>query len=891
MASVTFDDRSFMIDGSRLWLAAGSLHYFRVPAALWRDRLLKLRRAGLNTVTTYVAWNLHEPQEGQFVFEGDLDVAEFIRQAGDLGLYVILRPGPYICAEWDFGGLPAWLTTKSGMAYRTSSAAFMHYFDKYFQKLLPRLAPLQVSRGGNIILIQNENEYPETVMPDRLTYLEFISQLIRRSGFDIPIITCNRLTEPLLPGAVECVNGWSNCVDQLKQLRLRQLDAPLLVTEFWDGWFDAWGDKHHTRDGLETARRAMEILGCGAQFNYYMFHGGTNFGFYGSRLVDGAARWQTTSYDYDAPIAEGGGLTDKYYQLRPVNLLASTMGPQLAQAINDSPGATLHDACNVLNTAGLDGSWAVITTNGANGTEQVTLSLPTGRRLQVPLGPCGAAAIPYELILSPAHTLDWVNVTPLGLFEGKVLVLHGPAGWEAQFSINGKPYAQTIPGKPEPAMIEADGLLVAVVNTELAQRTWLVDDSLIFGGDFVGETIDDVVPSADMKQLHVIDLTEQPKKKTRSLTPSKASRPAPPRLRKWQKAAVCTEPDDESLQWTRLDRPRDVDALGIHYGYSWYRMIIPSPRPRKRQLFVPDCADRALLFLNGRHVGTWGHGPGAKRAPIGVSLKKGDNVLTALVDNLGRYAYGPRLGEKKGLYGHIWDAKPLRVRKFRLKKADGLPRRVVPRHLQHLADRLPALPAWEATTDLSLTKVSPVHMQFENLPCHVGIVCNDQNVAFFQMHRTNWGDVTLAGRLKKGKNQIRLLLWGDVTEKDLARIEFHALLEPLTADEPWGLRPWGVPAAPGGETSAARRPCWWSSSFAGKDAQLPLMVSLEGATKGQAWLNGHNLGRFWSVGPQQWLYLPSCWLQDENELLVFSEDGAEPSSAKLAWRPLGPYGP
>ncbi len=249
-----------------------------------------------------MAWNYHELAEGKWDFTGDRNVAAFITLAGEMGLYVILRPGPYICSEWDFGGLPAYLTTKSGIAYRTSNATFTHYFDKYFRQLLPRLADLQITRNGKIILIQNENEYSYTTMPDRLAYLEFISQLIRRAGFDIPIIHCNWGSEPALGDSIEALNGWGSEIAQDQGIRQRQPNAPVLWTEFWPGWFDAWGTPHPTKSPRETTRRAMEILGGGGQVNYYMFHGGTNFGFWGSRLMsNGDGAYQTTSYDSDAP--------------------------------------------------------------------------------------------------------------------------------------------------------------------------------------------------------------------------------------------------------------------------------------------------------------------------------------------------------------------------------------------------------------------------------------------------------------------------------------------------------------------------------------------------------------------------------------------------------------
>lgn len=888
MATITYDESSFVVDGKRIWLVSGSVHYFRVPSALWRDRLLKAQRAGLNCISTYVAWDFHEAREGEWELGGDRDVAAFVRLAGELGLYVILRPGPYICAEWDCGGLPGWLSAKTGLNYRTSNAAFTHYYDKYLAHVLPLLADQQVTRGGNIVLIQNENEYYMTTMPDRLNYLEFISQLFRRSGFDIPIINCNGFTDPPLPDSVECVNGWQRLVQQCKRMRTRQPQAPLLVTELWCGGYDRWGGQHHEREAHDVARRAMEVLGCASQFNYYMWHGGTNFGFWGSRLPGCDDAYQTTSYDYDAPLAEGGGLTEKYSLTRLVNMLANHMGTFLAGCVMEEPRVGVHDSTSVLNATGPAGRWAVVTNNGRDDIDSALLSLPDGVELTVPLHPFGAAAVPVGLRLATTVTLDYANLTPLGLFFDHVLVLHGPPGWPARVSVNGEPICESVPESDEPKVITREDLSVVLIHSDVAMRTWLVEDTLVFGPDFVGEELEQVVPKRGSKQYAL--LTAEGKlthKKVRAGESSRA-KPRPPRLGTWKRVSVCTEPVSDDLEWQKLDRPRDVDRLGAHYGYAWYRIDVEQKRARKRNLLLPGCADRATIFANGNLVGTWGCGDGASRKPVPVNLKRGTNRLTLLIDNLGRVDYGSRLGELKGLSDHIYDAKPLRTRKFKLKQQETFSKRLVPRALSHMTAELEAGPIWSAEMDLTLTTVTPVHMSFRQLPHHLAVTCNDRVVDFFPCHGSNYGQVTFGSELRKGKNRLSLLLWGDVTAKVLDRIAFYTLEEPLSAGAAWGFRPWRVPEE-GGPVVGKDQPAWYSIHFSRPDGQMPLFLRILGARKGQIFLNRHNVGRFWTIGPQQSYYLPACWLEDKNELLIFEESGRIPAKSRLEFRPLGPY--
>lgn len=885
MATIYYDDRSYLIDGKRVWLTSGSIHYFRVPHELWRDRLIKARRAGLNCIQTYVAWNFHEQQEGKWNFDDDHDVREFILQAGELGLYVILRPGPYICAEWDSGGLPAWLMAKKGIALRTSNATYMHYFDKYLGQILPRLSDLQITRGGNIILIQNENEYTYTTMPDRINYLGFINQLIRRAGFDIPIITCNYLTEPRVPDTIECCNGYEDVIPFLKRLRTAQPDAPMLATEFWPGWFDYWGGEHQVRDAKEVARKALEILGCGCQVNYYMWHGGTNFAFWASKLGHAGARWQTTSYDYDAPLAEGGGLTEKYYLTKLVNMLGTYFGKVLSSAKMVGPDVSVLDNMQVYNLSGPAGRLAVISNGGRQEITTATASLPDGKKLDVSLEPFGAVAIPVDVQLGPEALLDYANIMPLGFFGENILVLHGPAGWQARLAINGKELTYQIPSGDEPLLLEQAKQKIVIINTDLAQRTWEVDGSLIMGPDFVGESIDDVRPHPGSKHYAII--TPEGRLGHKKVSRQGTHKPTPPRLGTFTRLCICDEPINEELTWERIDRPRDLAAHGINYGYGWYRLEVSFPRAVKKNIFLSRCEDRAIIYLNGKRVGIWGRGPEATREPIPVSFKRGKNVMVFLVDNLGRRNGGINLGGFKGIAGRVWNAKPLRTKKFRITAGANFSKRSIPRMLNYIIPELESEQLWTAETVFNLPTICPIHLSYDNLPHHIAIICNERQTAFFQKNE-GYGDVILGNELRRGKNTLQLLIWGNLNPKDLAKINLYLLTEPISAGGKWSIRKWSIPSQRGRIVGKAL-PAWYCAHFNYTPGGEPLFIKIAGAKKGQIFLNGRNVGRFWNIGPQEHYYLPEPWLREDNELLIFTEQGNIPSGSELVFRPSGPY--
>lgn len=321
MAELKVQGNDFVYEGSPLRIFSGSIHYFRVVPEYWRDRLLKLKACGFNTVETYVAWNIHEPEEGHFVFDGLGDIEGFIRIAGELGLHVIVRPSPYICAEWEFGGLPAWLLADSSMQLRCFDRAYLDKVDRYFDELLPRLAPLQCTNGGPIIAMQIENEYGS--YGNDKQYLNYLKEGMLRRGIDVLLFTSDgpedhMLQGGMVDGVLETVNFGSRAKEAFEKLREYQPEGPIMCMEFWNGWFDHWMEEHQSRPANDVAEALEEMLREGASVNFYMFHGGTNFGFYNGANHIQRYEPTVTSYDYDTLLSEAGDPTPKFYAVREV---------------------------------------------------------------------------------------------------------------------------------------------------------------------------------------------------------------------------------------------------------------------------------------------------------------------------------------------------------------------------------------------------------------------------------------------------------------------------------------------------------------------------------------------------------------------------------------------
>ncbi|XP_063308078.1 beta-galactosidase [Pelobates fuscus] len=321
--AIDYEHNCFRKDGMQFRYISGSIHYSRIPRFYWKDRLVKMKMAGLDAIYTYVPWNFHEQKPGVYNFSGDHDIVSFLQLANEIGLLVILRAGPYICAEWDMGGLPAWLLAKKSIVLRSSDPDYLQAVDSWMGVFLPKIKPLLYQNGGPIITVQVENEFGSYYTCD-YNYLRHLLKLFRyylgndvvlftTDGSGLPYVKCGSIQG--LYTTVDFGPGTNVTAAFLVQ-RYSEPKGPLINSEFYTGWLDHWGSPHAVVSTDRVVNTLSEILAHGANVNMYMFIGGTNFGYWNGANTPYAP--QPTSYDYDAPLSEAGDLTDKYFAIRDV---------------------------------------------------------------------------------------------------------------------------------------------------------------------------------------------------------------------------------------------------------------------------------------------------------------------------------------------------------------------------------------------------------------------------------------------------------------------------------------------------------------------------------------------------------------------------------------------
>jgi len=859
--AVTYDARCYYVGGKPIWLVSGTIHYFRVPHELWQDRITKAKLGGLNCIETYVVWNRHEPEEGTFDFQGDLDVGRFFSLIEKAGLYIIVRPGPYICSEWDNGALPAWLTSKPGVRPRVNEPIYLGAVDRYFDRLLPIIAEHQVTRGGGVILVQNENEYLFAGRPGGREYLEHLNRKLRSGGIEVPIIVCNHLKVPI-PDTVECWNAWDEITEGIQKIRAAQPNAPKMVTEFWDGWFECWGQAPgaNTKPPAAIFRRTCEILGFGAMWNYYVWHGGTNFGFWAGCSAPGPLSSITTSYDFAAPLSEAGLITRKCLVTKIANWMARNLSRFLCQASPAEPSASVEGPFLLQELRSEGGSLLVVRTASDDQQEKTArLRLPDGRQLQVDLTDLGAAVLPVGLRMwqtPDGRVIDYANAS---LLSTNPIIFFGPAGTPGLASIDGEEHTFTFPSGDEPQTITMRTGDVLALSTEGAENLWVMDDGeLVFGQrDF---------PNAPgiRPALHGLQA---------------------PKLETWRTSSSFP-PILGKGDWTPIPGPKSMDELGHYLGYGWYRCEFESDSERETSLYFPKAGDRLLTFLNGAYVGTWGAGTGATCRPLKVTLPKGANRLIFLADNMGRANWGRKVGELKGIWGDVgldWREAPIPAT---TEASGGVPEEA--RGQWELAAVW-----WDAVPDQSRSVIWEVdlrtgeslHLSIFDLAYYAYVLVNGRVAHYHVARDATFTDLCrnefpLEEFVRPGRNMIELRVLGCPADAALSGFALYAYEKDAVLRGDWTFAPFDPSQAQEGDGGSHPLRVH-KTSFRSPALPVPLFLDFRTLGKGQVYLNGRPLGRYWSIGPQQRLYIPEPWVKPANTLVVFEEEGKEPGGVRI----------
>jgi len=695
---INFDGKGFLINGKRTYIVAGEMQYPRTPRAMWRDRLLRIKRAGYNTVQTYTFWNYHEPREGQFDFTGEKDLDAFLKLIHSLNMYAIVRMGPYVNAEWDTGGLPVWLRFKPGLRPMSDNQPFYQAVGPYFAKLFPILVANQINHGGPILMVQLENEHVFSGGPDGpgggtdMTdpYYKWYYSKARQAGLEVPLFFSglNHNDDPAGDSPLD-ISGRT---------------SPWYSTEFWTGWVGRYGMEPERAKKLERATWKVIAYG-GAGYTHYTLAGGTDFDTWNNDQ-------QASSYDFGSPIGQVGDLRDAYYRCKREAIFATSFPAVLSHSLAESGGdgvAPTEGGVQITHRKGTAGE--VLFLDNANGGAIKTQIKTADGKLFPSAGPFTLDAgeimpVVKGYPLTPGATLELAAAHLLGAAthgDMTTLVAYGVPGEPAElrFAATGAKVAGTSAGNkaltvtathvilktriPDAApTVSAFGVgghtvRVLTMSADMADRTWFLDNGLIAcGPDYVGEVEEvggvprltterrglDAARSPALPQLLYATSLAPPMSLVS--VPIPGVKPAPaaaPALGPWQIDALTqpAQPGYNDAAWKASARPLPMGADGDISAYAWYRANVNAPTAGVYQVAISDAGDWLACFVNGKRENSTDIQTRYKTPvprSLTVHLKAGPNTLAFLTAHYGRNKlfnyYGP-LDEidAKGISGTV----------------------------------------------------------------------------------------------------------------------------------------------------------------------------------------------------------------------------------------------
>ncbi len=842
---IDFDSRGFLVKGQRTFLVSAGMEYARVPRALWADRLLRLKRAGFNCVEVYTFWNFHEPREGVFEFTGDHDLGAFLQLVKAMGLYAIVRVGPYYCAEWDNGGYPLWLRFKPGVRVREPNAAFESAAGQFFDRLLPIVAGNQINRGGAVILVQLENEHPlgwGTAMPN--PYFTWLRSVALGRGIEVPYFFSglHHDSDPAGEGLNLDDAGRPN---------------PWMTTEFWSVWYNGYGSG--PAEARLYERRTWKIIAHGGNgYNYYMAYGGSNFG-YTNNDEDAA------SYDYGAAVGQAGDLRPIYYTFKRAALFARSFASVLENSLGDTiRGLVAGDSVRVNVRRGPAGEIVFLDNTSSSGA-QVVIGGDT-------------------VLLSPGEIFPYVRgfgslrgntLRVLGLFSG-TLVVYGEEGSHGRLHFSTGDLSVTV--GPTVGTYRVGGMRVLVMDRVMADRTWVVDDKIICGPAYVGVfaggrmewegdgnalvyTANDVVKYVGSGAFRVLDRSAM--------------------VEGWHRysgVAVAGSGYDDS-GWKRSQWPLQMGADGDTTADAWYRVPLTVDSTGDYTLLV-EGADRARAFLDGVSLGPVAIKDGA----ISLRLTRGRHLLVVFTAHDGRDKLPAYLGPidsvaRKGLYGRallVRGAPAVSVltgwKMRRDSSAEWKPYTIG----DDAFNKRPGHGWFQTVLPTLPVGVRQAELRFASVDENATVFLNGRRLAYHAGWNAPFN--VLVDRIDTFSRPVVLTVFVENYSNE-GGIDQPVRFSPWVA--PVEVRGWKMKGGVGelGARDDTVGPCWWRASFtvpADSGWQAVWRVIPTGLGHGSIWVNGHNLGRYPEKIPVNGLYIPECWLRKGfNELLIFDEDGRD----------------
>ena len=605
--SIGWKNNYFVVDGKPIVVSAGEIHYARVPRELWRERLVKMKRAGINTISTYSFWNAHEPEPGVFNFDDNLDLDAWLSEIEAVGLYAIVRPGPYNCAEWLAGGIPQWITAK-GMQIRNDSADFLAAADRYYEKIVPIIAKHQIHKGGSVLWMQIENEHPNGWGTEGNAYLKHLYDKARALGMEVPLY----------------YSGMHHATDPAGGTPFGNRTYPWFSSEFWSGWYSLPFGEMNANDLNTLQRGAWKVIAFGGGGNtFYVSHGGTNFGYSGDTA--------TTSYDYRAPLGEASQLRQGYFAVRRAESFARAFEALMANS-QDGGSATVSGGLKTYVRRSPNDGVAVFLDNQGSGSvqTQVQLSNPS---IQFPAGSTRIAVASNE-IRPVVASAPWTANATFAYLATNVLgkltigtrtyyVCHGRAGESGEIAVQYVNAPSTAPATPwnwdagtklaratftypsgdtitELELDSGDGSSATflVINSPLADRTWLTDEAVYVGATYVNDDLSIEVPMAGGKVT--VYAADGPS----DVTVPAATAPQLPALGNWQwrDAAAEAAPDYDDSTWASSSEPQPFGAYDFQNGYGWYRAKFNAGSAGNVTASIGGIRSAAKAFANGTQV-------------------------------------------------------------------------------------------------------------------------------------------------------------------------------------------------------------------------------------------------------------------------------------------------